>query len=165
MEPGDSPTVTSAEPGARDVDNTAGKGDRPQRLRLASAVMFVRELDRSVSFYRDLLALDVGTRDDTAALLVSPDGFQLYLRSMGSGAQHALGHVGIQYLIWTAGSNDDLRRCERLLKAQSRHVTTRTLDGIVVVEGRGPDNVPVVVTYPGTDQAPSHQIPSRIYEW
>jgi catechol-2,3-dioxygenase len=85
-----------------DVDNTARNDERPPRLRLASAVMFVKELGRSVSFYRDLLAMDVRIRDDTAALLVGPDGFQLYLRSMGSGAQHPLGHVGIQYLIWTA---------------------------------------------------------------
>jgi hypothetical protein len=159
----DSPTVTSAEPGAVHVDNTARDEGRPPRLRLASAVMFVQELGRSVSFYRDLLAMDVRLRDDTAALLVSPDGFQLYLRSMGSGAQHPLGHVGIQYLIWTADGEDDLRRCERLL-ARSGHVTSQTVDGITVVEGRGPDDVPIVVTYPGPDQAP-RQIPPRIYEW
>jgi hypothetical protein len=159
----DSPTVTSAEPGAVDVDNTARNEKQPPRLRLASAVMFVRELGRSVSFYRDLLAMDVRIRNHTAALLVSPDGFQLYLRSMGSGAQHPLGHVGIQYLVWTADGEDDLRRCERLL-ARSGHVTSQTVDGITVVEGRGPDDVPIVVTYPGPDQAPS-EIPSRIYEW
>jgi hypothetical protein len=116
-----------------------------------------------VSFYRDLLAMDVRIRNHTAALLVSPDGFQLYLRSMGAGAQHPLGHVGIQYLVWTAGSKDDLRRCEHLL-ARSGHVTSQTVDGITVVEGRGPDDVPIVVTYPGPDQAP-RQIPPRIYEW
>jgi hypothetical protein len=160
----DSPTVTSAEPGAVEVDNTARNEEQPPRLRLASAVMFVRELGRSVSFYRDLLAMDVRIRNHTAALLVSPDGFQLYLRSMGAGAQHPLGHVGIQYLVWTAGSKDDLRRCEHLL-ARSGHVTSQTVDGITVVEGRGPDDVPIVVTYPGPDQASSHKIPPRIYEW
>jgi hypothetical protein len=67
-----SPTVTSAEPSAVDLDNTARNEERPPRLRLASAVMFVQELGRSVSFYRDLLAMDVRLRDDTAALLVSP---------------------------------------------------------------------------------------------
>jgi hypothetical protein len=160
----DSPTVTSAEPGTVDVDNTAHNEEQPPRLRLASAVMFVQELGRSVSFYRDLLAMDVRIRNHTAALLVSPDGFQLYLRSMGSGAQHPLGHVGIQYLIWTADDEDDLRRCERLLRRSGR-VTSQTVDGITVVEGRGPDDVPIMVTYPGPDQAPSHQIPPRIYEW
>jgi catechol 2,3-dioxygenase-like lactoylglutathione lyase family enzyme len=160
----DSPAVASAEPDAADLDDTARNGERPPRLRLASTVMFVRELNRSVSFYRDLLAMEVRIRDHTAALLVSPDGFQLYLRSMGPGAHHPLGNVGIQYLIWTADGEEDLRRCARLL-ARSGHVTSQTVDGITVVEGRGPDNVPVVVTYPGPDQAPSHEIPPRIYEW
>jgi CBS domain-containing protein len=64
------------------VRDPRDQGERP-RLRLASAVMFVRELERSVSFYRELLALDVAVRDSTAALLVGPDGFELYLRSMG----------------------------------------------------------------------------------
>ena len=76
-----------------DLDDTARNGARPPRLRLASAVMFVRELGRSVSFYRDLLAMDVRIRDHTAALLVGADGFQLYLRRMGPGAQRPLGHV------------------------------------------------------------------------
>lgn len=31
--------------------------------------MFVSELDRSVVFYRELLALEVSVRDETAALL------------------------------------------------------------------------------------------------
>jgi hypothetical protein len=159
----DSPTVANAEPSAADLDNTAGNGKRPPRLRLASAVMFVQELGRSVRFHRDLLAMEIRIRD-TAALLASPDGFQLYLRSMGPGTQHPLGHVGIQYLIRTAASEEDLRRCEGLL-ARSGRVTSQTVDGITVVEGRGPDDVPIVVTYPGPDQAPAHKIPPRIYQW
>jgi CBS domain-containing protein/catechol 2,3-dioxygenase-like lactoylglutathione lyase family enzyme len=146
------------------VRDSPDGGERP-RLRLASAVMFVRELERSVSFYRELLALEVAVRDNTAALLVSPDGFQLYLRSMGRGAHQPLGNVGIQYLIWTADGEDDLRRCEQVLRAGSERVTRETVDGFTVVEGRGPDGVPVLVTYPGPDDVPRHQIRRRIYEW
>jgi catechol 2,3-dioxygenase-like lactoylglutathione lyase family enzyme len=117
----------------------------------------VRELERSVRFYRELLALEVAVHDNTAALLVSPDGFELYLRSMGPGAHHSLGSVGIQYLIWTADGEDDLRRCEQVLRAWSDQVTRQSIDGFTVVEGRGPDNVPVLVTHPGPDEgaAPS----------
>jgi catechol 2,3-dioxygenase-like lactoylglutathione lyase family enzyme len=156
----DSPAAADAV----DVDGTARSGGRPPRPRLASVVMFVRELGRSVSFYCDLLALEVRVRDHTAALLVSADGFQLYLRSMGPGTQRPLGHVGIQYLIWTADGVEDLRRCEQLL-ARCGHVTSQTVNGITVVEGRGPDNVPIVVAYPGPDEAPSLEIPPRVYEW
>jgi catechol 2,3-dioxygenase-like lactoylglutathione lyase family enzyme len=51
--------------------------------RLASAVMFVRDLDRSVSFYHELLALDTAEPSPTAAPLVSQDGSHLILRAMG----------------------------------------------------------------------------------
>ncbi len=135
------------------------------RLRLASAVMFVHELERSVAFYQELLALKVTVQDGTAALLVSPDGFQLYLRGMDADAVHPLGNVGVQYLIWTADGADDLRRCEAVLRAHSPHVSSQTTDGFTIVEGRGPDDVPVVVTYPGPDQAPRTGILPRIYRW
>jgi len=41
---------------------------------LGSAVMFVQQLDRSVSFYQDVLALQVADQRPTAALLTSPAG-------------------------------------------------------------------------------------------
>ncbi len=126
--------------------------------------MFVHDLERSVAFYQELLGLEVSIRDDEVALLVSQDGYQLYLRSMKR-AGHPVGGVGIQYLVWTAENEEDLERCERVLAAQSQHVTSQTVDGFRMIEGRGPDNVPVVVTYPGPDQAPRHQILQRIYNW
>jgi catechol 2,3-dioxygenase-like lactoylglutathione lyase family enzyme len=127
--------------------------------------MFVRELERSVSFYRELLGLKVNVRDNAAALLVSPDGFELYLRSMGTGAHHPLGNVGIQYLVWTADDEQDLRRYEQQLRAQSGYVTRQTVDGVTVVEGRDPDGLPVLVSYPRPGDVPSHQIRRRIYGW
>ncbi|HEY6745116.1 MAG TPA: VOC family protein [Mycobacteriales bacterium] len=162
MESGEPAAIPGTGPGG-DGEPPA-RGERP-RLRLSSAVMFVRELERSVRFYRELLALEVAVRDNTAALLVSPDGFQLYLRSMGSMAHHPLGNVGIQYLIWTADGEGDLRRCEQVLRAWSEHVTSQTVDGFTVVEGRGPDGVPVLVTYPGPEDVPRRQILRRFYQW
>ncbi|WP_370287839.1 VOC family protein [Cryobacterium sp. TMT1-19] len=41
-------------------------------MRLSSAVMFVRELDRSVLFYKKLLGFDVTVRNNSAALLAAP---------------------------------------------------------------------------------------------
>lgn len=134
-------------------------------MRLASAVMFVAELDRSVEFYSELLEWDIRLRDNTVALLVGPDSSQLYLRAVGSRAAHPLGQVGIQYLIWTADGVEDLARCERVLRARSTQVTRKTADDFTVVEGRGPDDVPVLVTYPGPDEARRHKILHRIYEW
>ena len=147
------------------ANETTDSPARRPRLTLASAVMFVADLDRSVVFYQELLGLEATVRGGEAALLVSPDGYQLYLRSMGKRALHFIGTIGIQYLVWTAESEEDLQRCERVLKAQSPRVTSTTADGFRVVEGRGPDGMPVVVTFPGPDQAPRHEILQRVYAW
>jgi catechol 2,3-dioxygenase-like lactoylglutathione lyase family enzyme len=132
---------------------------------LSSAVMFVQNLDRSVKFYTELLELQVTDRSATAALLVSPDGSQLILRAMGTGAVHSLGGVGVQYVIWTAADEEDLDRCEVVLKQLSAHRDTRSSGPAKAVEGRDPDDIVVLITYPGPDQVPLHELPVRIYGW
>jgi catechol 2,3-dioxygenase-like lactoylglutathione lyase family enzyme len=133
--------------------------------RIGSAVMFVQQLDRSVDFYTELLAMQVADHSPTAALLVSPSGTQLFLRAMGSNASHPLGGVGLQYLIWTADGEEDFQRCERVLKARSAHRDTRSGEGVKLVEGHDPDDTVVMVSYPGPDEMPAHQLPLRIYGW
>jgi catechol 2,3-dioxygenase-like lactoylglutathione lyase family enzyme len=133
--------------------------------RIGSAVMFVQDLDRSVSFYQDVLALEVQDRTATAALMVSSARSQLILRSMGSGAAHPLGGVGVQYVIWTAADAADLDRCERALKELSAYRESRVSGQVRAVEGRDPDDIVVMVLYPGPDQVPNQELPVRIYGW
>jgi catechol 2,3-dioxygenase-like lactoylglutathione lyase family enzyme len=133
--------------------------------RLDSVVMFVHDLDRSVSFYSDVLDLHVADRSATAALLIGAKRSQLILRAMGRGAEHALGGVGVQYVIWTADDADDLARCEKVLKDRSAWRDSRTTEHVTAVEGRDPDDIVVMITYPGPDQAPLHELPVRIYGW
>jgi catechol 2,3-dioxygenase-like lactoylglutathione lyase family enzyme len=133
--------------------------------RLGSVVIFVQNLDRSVNFYREVLGLDVVDRSPTAALLLSGDGCQLILRAMGTGVVHTLGAVGVQYVIWTAADEKDLDRCERALKEFSAHRETRAGGPARAVEGRDPDDIVVMITYPGPDQLPLHELPVRIYGW
>jgi catechol 2,3-dioxygenase-like lactoylglutathione lyase family enzyme len=132
--------------------------------RIGSVVMFVQDLDRSVSFYQELLTLEVADSSATAALLTSVSGTQLILRAMGSGV-HSLGGVGVQYVIWTASGKDDLERIERVLKQRSAHLDTRTSGNTTAVEGRDPDNIAVIVIYPGPEEEPLHKLPVRIYGW
>jgi len=132
--------------------------------RLGTAIMFVQDLARSVSFYREVLALEVADRSPTAALLEG-DGSQLILRSMGSGAVHALGGVGVQYVIWTAADEADLDRCERALKDLSAYRDSRVSGQVRLIEGRDPDDIVVMVLYPGPDRVPMHELPVRIYGW
>ncbi len=135
-----------------------------QGTRIGSVVMFVQDLDRSVSFYEELLALKVADRSVTAALLSSVDGTQLILRAMGGGV-HSLGGVGVQYVIWTAPSREDLDRCERVLKQRSAHLDTRASGRTTAVEGRDPDSITVQIIYPGPEEEPLHKLPVRIYGW
>ena len=134
-------------------------------VRLGSAVLFVQDLDRSVSFYTEVLALEEADRSTTAALLASANGTQLILRAMGSGAAHPLGSVGVQYVVWTAAGPADLDRAERALKNRSAHQQSRSSAGVTVVEGRDPDDLPVLIAYPGPDQVPLHELPVRISGW
>ncbi len=133
--------------------------------RVNSVFIFVHDLDRSVSFYTDVLALDVTDRSATAALLTSGGGTQLILRAMGSNAAHSLGSVGVQYVVWTATGKEDLERCEQALKQRSAYRDTRADEQAMAVEGRDPDDIVVMIAYPGPDQAPLHELPARIYGW
>lgn len=134
--------------------------------RLSTAVMFVHDLDASIAFYSDVLQMTVTVRQVTAALLVNAVSSQLYLRQMGERTPHPLGAIGVQYVIWTASSTDDLDRCERAMKeAGRRPVTRHVVDGITFIEGKDPSGVPVVITHPGPDRTARRAIMQRVYSW
>jgi hypothetical protein len=73
--------------------------------------------------------------------------------------------VGVQYVVWTVAGKDDLDRCERALRDRGAYRETRSDEGVTVVEGRDPDDLRVVLDYPGPDQAPLHKLPAQIYGW
>ncbi len=134
-------------------------------VRLSMAVIYVRDLGASVSFYTEVLGLTVTDREATAALLGSADRSVLILRSMGGEATRAPGSLGVQFAVWAVGSEDDLDRAERVLKARSAYVETRSGEGYTVVEGRDPDGVPVLLAHPAPDEVPLRTVPARIYAW
>lgn len=136
-----------------------------QGVRLGAAVVFVRDLDRSVSFYREVLGLDLTDNSPPAALLVNDEGAQIVLRAMGDAAQRAAGGVGVQYVVWTVASQEHLDRCEQLLRDRSAYRQTRTDTGVVAVEGTDPDGTPVVIAYREDGQGPLRGLPARIYAW
>jgi len=84
---------------------------------------------------------------------------------MGQTAPHPLGSVGVQYVVWTAAGEEDLARCERALTGRGAHRDTRSNGELRVVEGRDPDDIVLVVIYPGPDQLPLRELPVRIYGW
>jgi catechol 2,3-dioxygenase-like lactoylglutathione lyase family enzyme len=134
------------------------------RAKLASVVMFVAVLERSVRFYTELFGLQVTVQNNSAALLVGADGSQLYLRAIGEKAGHPLASIGPQYVLWTADSETDLYACEAMLRGRSDHVTMTDEGGFHLVEARDPDDVPVLIAFPGPDEVARQRIISRIYE-
>ncbi len=139
--------------------------DLRPKASLASVVVFVYDLQNSVKFYETVLAMDVTIRTESVALLVTAEGFQLYLRDMGPRADHALGSIGTQHVAWAADTAEDLARFETILKDLGAHNDTTTTDGITVVEGRDPNNLSVIMVYPGPDRSPRHHVMSRICGW
>lgn len=135
------------------------------RARIASSVIFVSDLARSVHFYRDVFACDVAIQDSDAALLLTPGGFQLYLRALGASSQHSLGGVGVQYLMWATDSEDDLRELERALRRHSCYVDTHTFQGVSFAEGHDPDGIRVVVAHPSPASLPRQSLDARLYGW
>jgi catechol-2,3-dioxygenase len=133
--------------------------------RLGAVVIFVQNLSRSLTFYQDVLALEVTDSNATAALLTSAEGAQLILRAMGANAAHPLGATGAQYVVWTTDSEETLDRCERVLRDHSAHTETRHSGAVIAVEGRDPDGMAVMIMYTGPDDALMSEIPLRIYAW
>jgi catechol 2,3-dioxygenase-like lactoylglutathione lyase family enzyme len=133
--------------------------------RLSIVVIYVSDLDASVTFYTELLGLKVSDRQPTAALLASAARSPLILRSMGADATRAPGSVGVHFVVWAAATDKELDRVERMLKARSAYVETRRGDGYTMVEGRDPDDNPVLVAYPAPDEVPLHTVPVRVYAW
>jgi catechol-2,3-dioxygenase len=134
-------------------------------VRLSAAVVFVRNLDRSLKFYTEVLGLAVIDRSPTAVLLGEDGGPQLVLRAFGENAAHPLGSLGVQYVIWMTDSRDDLDRRTALLQQRSALKETHSHDDAVLVEGRDPDDLVVMIGYRPPGQPALHGLPARVYAW
>src|SRR5262245_49047623 len=130
-------------------------------IRLCGAVVFVSDLAQSLSFYQPLLRYPITVGDADAALLTGPNGSQLYLRQAEEGSMRRNG-LGVQWVGWTAGDAADLDRCSDLLKERGAYVNRDTSEGMMLLEGRDPDGLPVIIVYPGAENSPRHVIHNRI---
>jgi catechol-2,3-dioxygenase len=136
-----------------------------ENVRLSAAVMFVSNLDRSVTFYTEVLGLAVIDRSSTAALLGEDGGPQLVLRAFGENAAHPLGSLGVQYLIWLTDSRDDLDRRTALLQQRSAYKETHTSGDTVMTEARDPDDLVFMIGYRPPGQPALKALPARVYAW
>jgi catechol-2,3-dioxygenase len=134
-------------------------------VRLGAAVVFVRNLDRSVKFYTEVLGLAIVDQSPTAALLGGKGGPQLVLRAFGENAAHPLGSLGVQYLVWMTDSREDLDRRAALLQQRSAYSQTHSEEDAVTVEGRDPDDLVIMIGYRPPGQPPMRDLPARVYAW
>lgn len=130
---------------------------------VASSVMFVSQLDRSVAFYRDVFTCEVAVRDQDAALLIAPGGFQIYLVSKGSRTPHASDSIGPQYLMWATDSAEALEHIEGALREHDSPAYRYTSGGVTFVRGRDPDGIRVVVAHPSPEERPRSLVGIHLY--
>jgi hypothetical protein len=152
---------------------------------VTSSVIFVAEVARSVEFYCGLLACTAVIHDRDAALLVGPEGFQIYLIQRGHRAPNHSGGIGLQCLIWAVDSADELTDLEQALRSLGirtdrdisggvtfvtgrdpdgiRTGSGRDPDGIRTGSGRDPDGIRIMVAHPSPEELPRSVVDARLY--
>jgi catechol 2,3-dioxygenase-like lactoylglutathione lyase family enzyme len=129
--------------------------------RIASCLMRVSDLDRSVNFYRDVFQCHVAIHEPDAALLLTPDGFQIYFRTREASRTRGITDIGVEQIIWSASSEEELHRIEQRLRTHYPSTYTNTLHEISFVDGIDPDDIRVLITYPTPQQLPREVIDRR----
>jgi catechol 2,3-dioxygenase-like lactoylglutathione lyase family enzyme len=130
--------------------------------KVTSSLMTVSDLARSVNFYCDVFACRLALHEQDAALLLTPGGFQIYLRSKGPSRRPRAGATGIQYLMWATDNQQELLRISQRLFAYDVATFSYTENGVSFVEGCDPDGGRVIVAYPSPNQLPREVIASRL---
>jgi hypothetical protein len=131
--------------------------------RVTSSVIFVAEVARSVEFYCGLLACTAVIHDPDAALLVGPEGFQIYLIQRGPRAPHHSGGIGPQCLIWAVDSADELTDLEQALRSLGIRTDRDISGGVTFVTGRDPDGIRTMVAHPSPEELPRSVVDARLY--
>jgi catechol 2,3-dioxygenase-like lactoylglutathione lyase family enzyme len=131
---------------------------------VASAVLFVSRLDRSIEFYRDVLSCTPTIHERDAALLLAPGGFQIYLILRGTRAWHPSGGIGVQYLIWAVNSDAALRDIERAFQDRFGRTDRYTSGGVTFLAAHDPDGTRILVAHPGPEKLPRSVIGAHLYE-
>jgi len=131
--------------------------------RVTSSVLFVSRLDRSIEFYRQVFSCSVSIRENEAALLLAPDGFQIYLIARGTRAEHPSGGIGLQHLIWAVDSDAALRDIAQALQDRVGRTHGYSSGGVSFLEARDPDGIRILVAHPSPDTLPRSVVGARLY--
>jgi catechol 2,3-dioxygenase-like lactoylglutathione lyase family enzyme len=130
---------------------------------IRSVLISVKDLDRSSTFYQDVMNLQEVHRADQLAVLASsvPGSMLLYLRLAYRSAVHqGQQALGVRALSCDVGSFEELDRVEQRLRALGAFVYREILDGaerFEAVRGLDPDRLPLalVAQQPGRTMTPA----------
>ncbi len=129
---------------------------------VASCVIRVSDLDRSLKFYCDVFSCSVLIRESDMALLLAPNGFQLYLHAEPTFRHRGPGTIGVQYLMWATDSESSLKRISQRLRTYDVAAYSYIQGGVTFVEACDPDRERVIVAYPSPRQLPREGIAKRL---
>ena len=74
------------------------------------------DTEACAAFYRDVFGCRVALRDPDNALLLTRDGFQIYLHATGRSLRPRPAPMGIQYLMWATDSFAEFKRVTARLR-------------------------------------------------
>jgi catechol-2,3-dioxygenase len=125
----------------------------------------VRDLDRSLSFYREALGLKVDWNDGTLAVLGGPydTGDMLVIRVIDESARHHIGETGVTRLFWRVSDPVDLDAVEERLTRDSVPYQRHADEEIVGITTRDPDGTDIVLLRP--DKPPLTGAPPPALYW
>jgi hypothetical protein len=131
---------------------------------VASCVVRVTELNRSVDFYRDIFSCRVAVHAEDMALLLTPKGFQIYLHVKEPFLARGIGVLGVQHLVWSTDSESDLEQIKLRLQAYdpATYVHTDDATGLTFLDASGPDSERIIITHPSPRELPRTAIADRL---
>jgi catechol 2,3-dioxygenase-like lactoylglutathione lyase family enzyme len=139
------------------TDNT------PQMSRLLGVYLQVGDLDRSLSFYRDLLALKVVWNDGALAVLHGPPAADsLVIREIGTATRRGVGEAGVTRLLWHARDTAELDSAEELLTRQRVPYQRHRDEGVDGLTLHDPDGLEIVFLWTG-EKVPSAGPPAWLH--
>lgn len=128
---------------------------------VASALIRVRELERSIDFYCSVFEFTVSLREADAALLLARNGFQIYLHADPLSLPRPVTALGVSEIMWSAQRAESLNEIGARLRKHYPSTYAHTADGVSFVDGCDPDGNRVLVAYPSPLQLPRSVIEHR----
>ena len=140
------------------TDNT------PQLSGLFGAYLQVGDLHRSLSFYRDVLALDVVWNDGVLAVLHGhrAPADSLVIREIGRAARPTMGEAGVSRLLWRVRDPAELDSAEELLTRQQVPYQRHRDADVGGITMHDPDGLEIVLLWIG-EKIPAAGPPAWLY--